>query len=198
MRTVIVSNIVTLDGFFAGEGGNPMVLNMDASFDAGNLERMRAAGTIVLGRSSFELFGSYWPMIADAPSDDTNPALSAANREFSRLYRGIRKIVISDSLVVPEDHPWAGTVEVVARKDAQQRLTRERANGTGDIVIFGSHIVWNALLADGLVDELHLMIGPAAIGAGVPVFMQPTALQLLDSRSFDGSDNVLHVYRPRS
>lgn len=72
MRNVIVSNIVTLDGFFAGEGGNPMVLNMDASFDAGNLERMRAAGTIVLGRASFELFGSYWPIIADAPADDSN------------------------------------------------------------------------------------------------------------------------------
>ena len=68
MRNVIVSNIVTLDGFTAGEGGNPMVLNMDAAFDAYNLERMRTAGTILLGRASFELFGSFWPAVADAPT----------------------------------------------------------------------------------------------------------------------------------
>ncbi|TDB80405.1 hypothetical protein [Micromonospora sp. KC721] len=54
MRNFTVSNIVTLDGFFAGQGGNPMVLDMDAAFDAMNLERMHAASTVVLGRASFE------------------------------------------------------------------------------------------------------------------------------------------------
>lgn len=197
MRNVIVSNIVTLDGYFAGEGGNPMVLNMDAAFDAGNLERMRAAGTILLGRASFDLFGSYWPMIADAPSDDANPALSPANREFSRIYRDIPKIVVSDSLTVPEDHPWARTVEVVSRDEAAKRLASERAGEGGDIVIFGSHVLWNALLADGLIDELHLMIGPAAIGAGVPLFTAPATLKLVGARTLAESDNVLHVYRPQ-
>ena len=59
MRTVVVSNIVSLDGSFEGPGGDVMALNMDAAFDAYNLERIRAAGTVLLGRRSFEGFSSY-------------------------------------------------------------------------------------------------------------------------------------------
>src|SRR3954453_11065744 len=196
MRNVIVSNIVTIDGFSAGEGGNPMVLNMDAAFDAYNLERMRTAGTILLGRSSYELFGSFWPAVADAPDDPSNPALSATNREFSRLYRDIPKVVVSDTLVVAGDHPWADTTEAVARSDAPARLASERAADGGDILVFASHILWNALLADGQVDELHLMVGPHALGSGVSAFVGAASLDLIDSRRFDGSGNVLHSYRP--
>ena len=54
MRQVIVSNIMSLDGYYEGPGRNVMVLNMDEAFDAYNLERIRAAGTVLLGRSSFE------------------------------------------------------------------------------------------------------------------------------------------------
>ena len=86
MRTVLVTNIVSLDGYYAGLDGNPLVLNMDAAFDAYNLERMRSAGTILLGRRSFEMFSSYWPTIAEAPEDPTNRAVSPINREFSRRY----------------------------------------------------------------------------------------------------------------
>jgi hypothetical protein len=41
---------------------------------------------VLLGRTSFELFSSYWPAIADAPPDPDNRALSADNRELSRIY----------------------------------------------------------------------------------------------------------------
>ena len=42
MRKVIVNNIVSLDGYFADETGNPLALNMDAAFDRGNLESIEA------------------------------------------------------------------------------------------------------------------------------------------------------------
>jgi hypothetical protein len=86
MRQVIVSNIMSLDGYYEGPGRNVMVLNMDEAFDSYNLERIRAAGTVLLGRTSFEGFSSYWPGIADAPDDPGNRALSADNRELSRIY----------------------------------------------------------------------------------------------------------------
>ena len=46
MRQVIVSNIMSVDGYYEGPGRNVMVLNMDEAFDAYNLERIRAAGTV--------------------------------------------------------------------------------------------------------------------------------------------------------
>ena len=195
MRKVIVTNIMTLDGFNSGPGGDPMVLNMDAAFDAYNLECMRSAGTILLGRRSFEGFSSFWPAVADAPDDPANPALSVTNREFSRLYRDIPKLVVSDTLDVATDNAWHDSTEVVSRATAAERIAAERAGG-GGIVIYGSHLLWTALLAAGLIDELHLIVGPAAIGNGVPMFSQPTTLTLLGTRTFDGSSNVLLRYAP--
>lgn len=196
MRKLIVSNTMSLDGFFAGPGGNPLVLNMDAAFDAYNLERMSTADTVLLGRSSFELFGSYWPMIANAPEDPSNPALSEDNREFSRRYDTVEKIVVSDSLEVATGHPWASTTVTVPRAEVSARVADEKARDGNDILIFASHILWNSLLNAGLVDEVHMLIGPAAIGEGVRAFSTPIRLDLLDVRTFPGSGNVLHRYVP--
>ena len=197
MRTVVVSNIVSLDGFFEGPGGDVMALNMDAAFDAYNLERIRAAGTVLLGRRSFEGFSSYWPRIADAPHDPLDRALSDDNRQLSRLYDPLPKIVVSDGFVVPADNPWHGVTTVVPRADAAARVTAERQSGTGDILVFASRTMWNGLLAQGLVDEIHLMVGPRALAGGTPTFDQPTDLTLLDVRRPEGSDNVLLRYAVR-
>ena len=55
------------------------------------------------------------------------------------------------------------------------------------------------MLVAGLVDELHLMIGPAFLGAGTPVFdgRARLPLHLLDSRTLPGSELVLARYEPR-
>jgi dihydrofolate reductase len=195
VRKVIVTNIVSLDGYYADPDGNPLALNMDSAFDAYNLERMRSAGTILLGRRSFEMFSSYWPMIADAPEDPNNRALSAVNREFSRRYNDIPKLVVSDGLEeVPPANPWHDTTEVVPRATIATRLGAERADAGGDIAVFASRTLWNTLLSDGVLDELHLVIGPAAIGAGIPLFDGPAELALIDGHRLDGSDNALLRY----
>ena len=51
-------------------------------------------------------------------------------------------------------------------------------------------------MANDLVDELHLMIGPVVLGAGTPVFDgQPAvSLRLIEIRRWDDSDNVLVRY----
>ena len=197
MRTVIVSNIVSLDGFYEGPGGDVMALNMDAAFDAYNLERIRAAGTVLLGRRSFEGFSSYWPDVATAPHDPDDRALSDDNRELSRLYDPLPKVVVSDGLVVPTDNPWRAVTSVVPRADAAARVTAEKQRGSGDILVFASRTMWNALLAHGLIDEIHLMVGPRALAGGTPTFDGPADLHLLDVRRPDGSDNVLLRYAVR-
>ena len=171
-----------------------MVMNMDKAFDGYNLERIQAAGTVLLGRTSFEGFSSYWPSIADAPDDPGNPALSAGNRELSRIYNGLPKAIISDTYTVPVDNPWYQVTRVIRRADAAGWVSVEKDRGSGDILIFGSRTTWNGLLAQGLIDELHLMVGPSALGKGTPIFEAPVDLVLLDARRFDGSNNVLLRY----
>jgi dihydrofolate reductase len=194
MRRVIVSNIASLDGFYEGPDRDVMALNMDEAFDAYNLERIRAAGTVLLGRASFEGFSGYWPFIADAPEDPGNRALSSTNRELSRIYNGIPKVVVSDTIRLAPDHPWTATTEVLRREALGDWLEAERHRGAGDILVFASHTLWNDLLGRGLVDEVHVMIGPAALGAGTPLFDRPARLRLLDCQGFDGSENLLVRY----
>ena len=50
---------------------------------------------------------------------------------------------------------------------------------------------------DHLIDELHIMVSPGALGAGIPLFTSPVQLSLLEARRFDGSDNVLLRYAAR-
>ena len=194
MRSVIVSNIMSVDGFYEGPGRDMMVLNMDPAFDAYNLERIQAAGTVLLGAASFAGFSSYWPGIATAPADPDNRAVSETNRETSRVYNTVPKVVVSDSSVVPDDNPWRQETTVVPRDGVRGWLEGARTEEGGDILIFGSRTMWNGLVADGLVDELHLMVSPNAVGSGTPILDSAVDLDLLEARRFAGSSNVLLRY----
>jgi len=79
VRKLIVCNIISLDGFYSGPGGDVMAMPFDDGFSDYNAERLRAADTLLLGRTSYEGFRSYWPTIAE---DVSQPAVE---REISRL-----------------------------------------------------------------------------------------------------------------
>lgn len=195
MSKVIVVNIVSLDGYYTGPHDNVMALPMDPAFDLHNRESIEGADTVLLGATSFRMFGSYWPGIADAVGEPGDPRLSEDNRRLSRRYNQIDKVVVSDSLEVPGDHPWHATTSVIPRRGVRTWVEQRRGQQGRDIVVFGSHLMWNALLQQGLVDELHLMVGPVALGEGTPLFTAPVSgLRLLGTRHFAGSDNVLLTY----
>jgi dihydrofolate reductase len=196
MRKLIVSNMMSLDGYYEGPGKNVMVLfdyrwdyPTDESFDAYNAERLHAADTLLLGRVSYDGFKVFWPSVEDDP--DATPL----QREISHLNNAIEKVVISDTLTSEETDPWHNT-RIIGRADAHERIAELKRQLGKDILVFGSRTLWKDLLANDLVDELHLMIGPVVLGAGTPVFDEQPAvtLRLIDTRTWDGSGNVLLRY----
>ncbi|MFI6532045.1 dihydrofolate reductase family protein [Nonomuraea sp. NPDC050547] len=189
MRKVIVTNIVTPDGYFEGPGKDFLAMPEEDAFDEYNAERLRAADTLVLGRLTYEGANAYWPGVAD---DSTAPA---GLREMSRLINAMDKVVVSDSLTPERTAPWHDT-RIVRRGAAHEAVAGLRRSPGRDILIFGSHVLWNDLLAHGLVDELHLMIGPKVLGGGTPAFElpAPVSLRLLDARPLPYSQLVLIRY----
>jgi dihydrofolate reductase len=190
MRNLIVTNIISLDGFYEGPGGNVMALPMDHAFDAYNAERLRSAGTLLLGAGTFRLFSGFWPAVAG------NPEASDDQREISRRDNAIDKVVVSDSLTGEHGGAWRETTRIVAKADARAAIAELKQGAGGDILVFGSRVLWHDLLAAGLVDELHFVVGGTLLGGGTRAFPEGVAasLQRLDTRTFEGSENVVVRY----
>ncbi|WP_353952290.1 dihydrofolate reductase family protein [Knoellia sp. S7-12] len=196
MRKVVVTNIISLDGAFSGAGGDVMAMPFDEGFDVYIAERLAAAETVLLGAVSYREFLTFWPSVVD---DENSPQIE---RDFSRAYNEVDKLVVSDTLRPEETGAWASTTTIIPRSQAHDEVAELRRGNGGEIVIYGSHVLWNDLLAHGLVDELHLMVGPAVIGGtgrpagGVPAFQdcEPARFELLEVREFEASGIVLLRY----
>lgn len=189
MRKLIVCNLVSVDGFYAGPNDDVMAMPFDNGFSDYNAERLRAANLLLLGRKSFEMFRGYWPAIAGDPDQPE------VEREVSRLNTAIEKLVVSDTLMLDETGGW-GPVSVARRAKAHAEIAaRKRAPGR-EMLVFGSRQLWNGLLGAGLVDELHLMIGAGLVGEGARAFETAGrhSLRLLESRPFENSNLTLVRY----
>ncbi|MEV5559917.1 dihydrofolate reductase family protein [Nonomuraea wenchangensis] len=201
MRKLIVSTIMSLDGYFEGPGRNVMALPMDGFFDEHNLERQRAADTLLLGATTYMGLKGYWPAVAENPA--VSPAVANApdvadlHRETGQRNNEMRKFVVSDSLTEDDTAPWTDTTTIVRRADAHEVVAELKDQPGKDILMFGSRTLWNDLLVAGLVDELYLMVGHAVLGEGTPAFSTGPVppLQLVNTRRRDGSDNVLLHYK---
>jgi len=198
MRRLVVCNIMSLDGYYEGPGGNVMDLFEyrfktypdDESFDAYIAERLRSADVVLFGRRMFDQSKGYWPDLAD------DSGTSAVERGVSRLLNTVDKVVISDSLAPNDTKPWQDSTRIVKRADSYERIARLKNHDGRDILVFGSRTLWNDLLEHGLVDELHLVIAPVVLGAGTPVFGgRPSAeLRLMGAHTWPGSGLVLARY----
>ncbi len=194
MRKLIAASMVSLDGYIAGPGGAlfdrdgyPYLPMEGPVFSAYNLGVLREAGTLLLGRVTYEMFRAHWPHSLEDPD--------ATQRELAAINDSIHRIVVSDTLAHQPDDDWTDT-EIVRIADARGRIAELKRGDGGPIVMFGSHVLWNDLLAAGLLDELHLLVGAVLLGEGVPAFEAAgrASLRLAETRRFEGSSTVLLRY----
>ena len=183
MGAIAVHEFVSLDGVFQDPSWT-----FDYGFDPAmgeDLARItNASEAILLGRTTFEMFAPAWS------------TRTAADDPGAPFFNDSTKAVVSGTLDdAGAEATWRNSRSLGAY-DADR--IREFTESTSGIYVSGSGTLVRSLLADGLVDALHLFVYPVVLGTGARLFPEgtaPTKLQLRHSEAYD--NGVLHLlYTP--
>ncbi|MGH3645654.1 MAG: dihydrofolate reductase family protein [Micromonosporaceae bacterium] len=138
---------------------------------------------ILLGRTTYEMFEPAWSVrtVEDDPG--------------APFFNDTTKYVVSSRLT---DATWRNSKIIGGYDpDAIRRLKQEV---DGDIYVSGSGTLVRAMLADGLIDELHLFVYPLTRGSGPRLFPEdaaPGKLSLVACESYENGV-VYQAYRPQA
>ncbi len=153
MRKIIVSNLVSIDGYFEGVNQDLSWFVIDEEFFAYARKLLNEVDTILYGRITYEQMAAYWPNAKD------NDAAIAEKMN------SLQKIVFSKTLDKAE---WNNT-KLIKEKIAEEIMRLKQQPGK-DIVIFGSGTIVSELTHAKLIDEFRLIINPVILGNGNPLF----------------------------
>ena len=183
MRKVIVANLVSLDGFFAGPNGEIDWHNVDEEFNEYAIDLLSSVDALLFGRVTYELMASYWP----------TPAATENDPIVAGKMNSLPKVVFSRTL---EKVEWKNTRLV--KGNLAEEISKMKQQPGKDIVIFGSGSIVSALTQLGLIDEYRIMVNPVVLGNGKPLFKgmnDRLNLKLLRTKMFR-SGNVMLCYEP--
>ena len=183
MPKLIYSAITSLDLYVADAGGRWDWSRPDAEVHAAVNDIERPVGTHLYGRRMYEVLKA-WETI-----DDPAPEM----RDFAEIWRGAEKIVYSSTLQEVESARTR-----IEREFDPEAVRAMKEQAAADLAIGGPALAAQAIRA-GLVDELHLVISPIAVGGGNPALPDDIRwpLELLAERRFGNGAVHLH-YRTRS
>jgi dihydrofolate reductase len=152
MSSIRVHEFITLDGVIS-EPTWSFEYGFDPKMGAAIGSAMNGCQAILLGRTTYEMFEPAWSV------------RTAADDPGAPFFNDTMKYVVSATL---DKTTWRNS-ELTGRYDAGViRQLKERV--PGGIYVSGSGTLVRAMLADGLVDELHLCVYPLTLGSGPRLF----------------------------
>ncbi|MDX8456495.1 dihydrofolate reductase family protein [Mesorhizobium sp. VK9D] len=177
MRKIIAATFVSLDGVMQAPGGpeeDPVggfkfggwtFHYFDEVAGAAMDEMFSKPFDLLLGRRTYDIFAAYWPYQKDPIADAFNPAT-----KYVATHR-------------PDSLTWQNTQSL--GPDIVAALRRLKQEDGPDLLIQGSGNLIQTLLANGLIDEIRLMIFPLLLGKGKRLFGDgavPAAFKLIKSQ----------------
>jgi dihydrofolate reductase len=177
MRSVVLMMSVSVDGYVAGPNGHAGAIPEPAELSQWKLDRIRRAGTHIMGRVTYEEMAGFWPTSTD---------------DYAAPMNEIPKVVFSRTLA---EATWPESS--IARGDLADEIAALRSQPGGEIIAWGGAGFAQALSRAGLVDEYVLVINPVVFGDGLPMFAGlPTALRLELTEAKTFGSTALHIYKP--
>jgi dihydrofolate reductase len=194
---IVVTEFMSLDGVVQAPGGPDE--DTDGGFAHGGWSHrffdpevmgpfigkgMENAGALLYGRRTYEGMAAAWPGRAGDP--------------FADQMNAIKKYVVSRTLT-EDDLTWNNTT-LIPGDGALKEIAALRERDGRDVLIWGSASLATALIAEGLVDELNLMIEPILLGGGKRIFPDDGSARPLELVSCitTGTGVQLCTYRPAS
>jgi dihydrofolate reductase len=180
---------VTLDGYFAGPHGEIdwfKAIRPDPEYEAFTHQESQGDGTLVFGRTTYEMMKGWWP----------TPQAIQADPHMAKVVDHNAKIVFSHTLRSVEEGPNWKNIELLHEIDPAALRKRKKESKSG-FTILGSGSIVQQFLNQDLLDECTLVIVPIVLGSGKPLFkdVRKENLQLSESRSFKNGLVVL-TYAP--
>jgi dihydrofolate reductase len=187
MGRIVVTEFISLDGVIEAPGGGEDYKYGGWSFEISRgeegdnfkLDETRESEALLLGRRTYEGFADAWP---------------SREGEFADKFNNMPKYVVSSTLKEPE---WTNTTVIIG-DDLAAEVSRLKQELDGDIVVHGSAQLVQALVEQGLVDELRLMVFPVLLGSGKRLFGETSdkrPLRLADSKIV-GDGVAILTYAP--
>ncbi len=178
MRTLYVTEFITVDGVIDSPGGNEGHPHAGWSFKdvdflpevyAMKSQEQEEAGALMLGRVSYDLFAPVWPSMTE---------------EFPR-YNAMPKYVVSSTLKEDDLVDNWGDITILRSMDDVAALKETEG---GPISVHASARLAQSLAAAGLVDRYHLLVFPIVLGSGKRLFSGSSPdkhkLSLAESESY--------------
>ena len=182
MGAIRVHEFMSLDGVI-----DAPTWTFDYGFDPRMAEAIgsvtaRSRG-ILLGRTTYEMFEPAWSTrtVEDDPG--------------APFFNDTTKYVVSATLTTPT---WRNSKPLGSYEPDTIRNLKDEVGG--DLYVSGSGTLVRALLADGLVDELHLFVYPLTRGSGPRLFPEAAAPAKLSLAACEPYENgvVYLAYRPQA
>jgi dihydrofolate reductase len=191
---IVVSEFMSLDGVVQAPGGPQE--DTDGGFVHGGWsmpyfdpevmgsaigEAMEQVDVLLFGRRTWQVMADAWP--------------DRAGDEFADRMNAFPKYVASRTLS-EADMRW--NTSLLSRDDAMGDIARLRGQAGRDVAVMGSSTLVRALLANGLVDELNLMLEPILLGGGKRIFPEDGHARpmRLVRMATAGTGVVISTYRP--
>ena len=185
-RKLVVAQYVSLDGVTedpvgmegSGLGDWTGPFTRGPTGDAFKVDELFASDALIMGRITYDSFAAVWPSVKDEAG-------------FGDRINAMPKYVPSRTLRRAD---WNNTT--VWRDDIAGEVRKLKAEGDGDILVYGGAGLIHFLMREDLVDALNLMIFPTVLGRGKRLFADGPrfALALDEVREF-GDGIVLLRYR---